>query len=232
MWETIKDPLIQFADVINAHWPKILATLILLVGGWIIAKILKLLIVKGLRALKIDVVAEKSGIEAFLRKGGMKKTSIALLGGLVYWIALIIFLVMILGIWDIDIGLSTTLVPFLPRIFAALVILILGLFLASIIEDLVRTTAANAEIGYAFLLGKLVKWIMVVFIVLTAIQQLEIETNLISVGFLILLGAVGLALGLAFGLGAKDIVAQRLALWLENLGNEAAAPKETTDEPE
>jgi hypothetical protein len=217
MLETIQESLVPITNIFYANWGNLLATLVILVLGWIIAKVLKIMVVRGFKLVKLDVVAEKAGIEAFLRKGGMQSSSIEILGVLIYWIALILFLMMILAIWNIDIGLSGTLVPFLPKIFAALVILLLGLFIASIIEDIVRTTAANAEIRYAFALAKTVKWILVIFIVLTAVQQLELETKLISWGFLIILGSLGLGLGLAIGLGAKDVVAKRIEAWVVKL---------------
>lgn len=221
MWEAIMNTLVDAGEVLNVYWPKLVASLVILVGGWIVARMLKWLIIRGLKIAKIDVVAKKAGIEAFLEKGGMKKDSIELLGALVYWIALIIFLVMVLGIWDIDIGLSSTLVPFLPKVFASLVILILGLFIASIVEDLVRAAAAHSEVRYAYYVGKVVKWVLVVFIVLTAVQQLEIQTEIITWGFLIMLASICLGLSLAFGLGARDVVAGKLQAWIAKMDDEA-----------
>ncbi len=238
MWEAIMEPLTRFVEVLNTNWPKLVATLLLLIGGWVVAKVLKVAIVRGLKLAKLDMIAEKAGIEGFLKKGGMEQTSVELLGTLIFWISLIIILVMVLGIWNIDIGLSSTLVPFLPKVFAALVILILGLFIASLIEDVVRAYAANAEIQYAFFLAKLVKWIIVVFVVLTSIQQLEIETQLISWGFLVILGSLGLGTALAIGLGAKDIVAKKLGAFVEEMdkqqadaGVKPAKGEETPEEP-
>ena len=154
------------------------------------------------------------------------------LGALAYWIALIICLVMVLGIWDIDIGLSNTLVPFLPKVFAALVILILGLFIASIVEDLVRAGAAHSGVKYAYYVGKVVKWVLVVFIVLTAVQQLEIQTEFITWGFLIILGSVCLAMSLANGLGSREVVASKLRGWVEKMDVEAQEAAEKVAEEE
>ena len=63
---------------------------------------------------------------------------------------------------------------------------------------------------YATILGHLIQWIIVIFVVLTALRQLGIETELISWGFLLILGMFCLGGGLALGLGAKDIVARHL----------------------
>ncbi len=229
MWDTLLEPLRGLVDALSARGPKLLATLVILIGGWIIAKVLKIVILRGFRLIKLDFVAEKAGIEGFLKRGGAKKTSIEILGSLVYWIALIIFLVMVLSLWNIDIGLQTTLVPFLPKVFAALVILILGLFVASLVEDVVRATATNAGIHYAYVLSKALKWILVVFVVMTSIQQLEVETEFLSIGFLIVLGSLGLGLALAIGLGSREIAAKKLARWIEKMEQEAAANDEQNE---
>ena len=221
MLDPIMQTLTLFGEMLMERWPKLVATLLILIVGWIIAKIFKMGIARGLKLIKLDVVAEKAGIEGFLKKGGMKQTAVDLLASLVYWIAIIVVLMMVLHLWKIDIGLSTTLVPFLPKIFAALVILILGLFIASLIEDLVRATSANAGLRYSFILSKLIKWILIVFVVMTAIQQLEIQTEFLSIGFLIILGSVGLGMALAIGLGAKDAVGKRVEIWIEHLEQES-----------
>jgi len=221
MWETLRTSLYPISDLFARCWPRLLATLVVLVGGWILARLLKAVIVRGLKLIKLDFVAEKAGIEAFLKKGGMKADSVEILGALVYWIALILFLIMALDIWKIDIGLSKTLLPFLPRVFAALVILILGLFVSSLVQDIVRTAAANAEIKYAYPLSKAVRWILIVFVVMTSVQQLELETSFISWGFLIILGSLGLGFALAIGLGAKDIVARKIGTIVSNMEMES-----------
>jgi hypothetical protein len=210
MWEAILEPLKRIAELAEQHWSTLAATLVVLIVGWLVARLLKVLIVRGLRVIRIDVVAQKAGIDAFLQKGGLKQDAVDILGALVYWILMITLLIIIMRIWNIEMGLSNTLVPFLPKIFVSLVVLILGLYIASFVGDLVRTAAANAEMMYATILGHLIQWIIVIFVVLTALRQLGIETELISWGFLLILGMFCLGGGLALGLGAKDIVARHL----------------------
>lgn len=231
MWETLIEPLDGLLEALVIRGPRLVATLVILIGGWIVAKLIKLFIVRGFKLIRLDVIAEKAGIDGFLEKGGMKKTAIDILGSLVYWITLLVFLVMILSLWNIDIGLQTTLVPFLPRVFAALVIVILGLFIASVVEDVVRTAAVNAGIRYAYALSKTLKWIMVVFVVMTAIQQLEVETQFLSIGFLIILGSLGLGLALAIGLGAREIASAKLGNWIAEMEQEASSSKSKDDKP-
>ncbi len=224
MWDAILEPLRRLVDVLNANWSNIVMTILVLLGGWLVARAIRVLLVRGLRIARLDLVAEKAGIEEFLKKGGIKQDAVDLLGALVYWIIIIIILLTVMQIWGVGDELSTTLVPFLPRIFVSLVILILGLYIASFVGDLVRTTSANAEIMYAKMLGQVIHYILVIFVVLTALQQLGIETKLISWGFLLILGSLCLGGALALGLGAKDVVRRRLEAW------EAEAEKDAKKE--
>ena len=209
------EPFAWLGELAREYGLQTLATLLLIVAGWLLARMVRMLVIRGLRIVRLDMVAERAGIDGVLRKGNIQQDSVEILGALVYWLQIILILVMVMKVWNLEIGLSTHLVPFLPRIFVALVVLILGLFLAAFIGDLVRTAAANAEMAYASLLGQLVRWVIVIFIVLTAIRQLGIEAQLISYGFLMIVGGICLGMALAIGLGARPIVEERLRRALE-----------------
>jgi len=204
------EPFALLGDLAREYGLQTLSTLLLIVVGWILARAVRLVVIRGLRIARLDMVAERAGIDGVLRKGNIQQDSVEILGALVYWLLIIMILVMVMEVWNLEIGLSEHLVPFLPRIFIALIVLILGLFLAAFIGDLVRTAAANAEMAYAALLGQLVRWVIVIFIVLTSIRQLGIEAQLISYGFLMIVGAICLGMALALGLGARPIVEERL----------------------
>ncbi len=220
LWQAILDPLTRIVEVMDQNWTRMLGTLFVLVLGWLVAKLIRMMLVRGMRVIKLDVVADKAGIDAFLKKGGIQHDSVGMLGALVYWIGIIVVLVMVLRIWEIDIGLSDTLVPFLPKIFVSLVILILGLYLAAFVGDMVRTAAANAEMTYSRMLGQTIRWILAVFVILTALTQLGVETQLISWGFLLILGSLCLGFALALGLGAKEVVGKRLERWVSQIEEE------------
>jgi len=209
------EPFAWMGELAREYGLQSLATVILIIAGWILARVIRMLVIRGLRIVRLDMVAERAGIDGILRKGNIQQDSVEILGALVYWLLIILILVMVMKVWNLEIGLSEHLVPFLPRIFAALVVLILGLFLAAFIGDLVRTAAANAEMAYSALLGQLVRWVIVIFIVLTAISQLGIEAQLISYGFLMIVGGICLGGALAIGLGARPIVEERLRKALE-----------------
>ena len=99
-------------------------------------------------------------------------------------------------------------VGIIPGIILALIILILGVAFAQFLGDLVQVTAANAQISQARLLGNVTKYTVTLMIVLLALGQLKIDTALLTNAFLLLFGAICLAMALAFGLGCRDLARQ------------------------
>ena len=79
----------QFLNEIAIALPKIIGALLILLIGWIIARLIKRAIVKLLQLVKLNTLAEKVGIEKFLKEGGLKQTSVDLLGSLFYWIIML-----------------------------------------------------------------------------------------------------------------------------------------------
>jgi hypothetical protein len=71
------------------YLPRLVAALLLLIAGWILAKLLRRAAIKFLKLVRLDVAAEKAGIEDFLLQGGVRYTAVTLIAGLVYWFVLL-----------------------------------------------------------------------------------------------------------------------------------------------
>ena len=193
---------------IIAFLPKLGAVILVLILGWIIAKIIEKVIVKVLKILKLDYLSEKLEINKFLLKGGIKFTLSEIIGIIIYWILLLIVFVSALNILGLNVvaGLLNQFVLYIPKIIASLFILILGGFVATVIASVVRTTCNNFGIKNANLLGNTSKIVILVFTVLIALEQLSIKTEIINFAVNIILASLGLGVAIAIGLGAKDIV--------------------------
>ena len=96
-------------------------------------------------------------------------------------------------------------VAIIPRVILAVVVLILGLSFAGFAAEVVQTTAANVQIARARMLANLTRGAMTVFVVILALNQLDIGTDVLDKAFLILFGSVCFGLSLAFGLGCRDL---------------------------
>ncbi len=217
------DAITPLKDLLARGWfflINFITALLIFVIGWIVAKIVMAVITKLLKAIKIDSIAEETNIAEFLRKGGIKYTLSELFGIIVYWVIILGVLVSALDIMAL-IGVSTLLdkiLAYLPSVIGAIIILILGIFVAAFVAAVVRVATANVGVNQASLLAKIAQVAIIVFTVVIALDELRIGTVLVS-AMNIVLATVGLALGLAFGLGSKDLAGKIMAEWVDKLKN-------------
>jgi hypothetical protein len=203
----LHDTLERFGKWIEGAGPRLLAALVVLVIGWLVAKVVQVAVSRFLKVIKLDVLARKGGVEAFLERGNIKAESSALVGRLVYWVLLFLTLLIavnVLGISEAQVVFSSVVVV-IPRVILAIVILILGLSFAGFIADVVQTAATNARIATARLLANFSRAAITIFVAIVALNQFHIATEIVSTAVLILFGSVCFAASLAFGLGCRDL---------------------------
>ena len=215
----VMDSVREMSTRVGAFIPKLVGVLIILIVGWLIAKVVENVIVRALKLIRVDTLSEKSGTSNFLAKGGIKATLSELIGALVYWILILIVIMAALNAltWTVAAELLNTIVAYIPNIIAAIFIVVLGMFAGTLLGTVVRTAASNAGMEQAKILGQATQTVAIVFAVLIAMQQLKIEIGVIVNIINILLAAVALAVGLAFGLGCKEIAGKAVADFLEGL---------------
>jgi hypothetical protein len=104
----------------------------------------------------------------------------------------------------------SNLFAYVPKVIAVLLVLVVAMFLASFMSEIVQTVAGNAKLPKPQLLAGISRWAIIIFAVTIALAQLGIAPLLVAATFNIILGGVVLALALAFGLGGKDAAAKYL----------------------
>lgn len=197
----------------------VLLVIIILIVGWIISKIIKNLVTRLLRIIKIDDISDRIELDSLLAKGGITYSLSELIGVICYWLALLITFVVAVNAIGLTIAadLLNKIVLYIPNVIAAIFILILGMFVATLLRNIVKTAANNAGLTQSNLLGKIVEIVIMVFAIAIALEQLNIGAKVMELTISIVLGAFGLGFALAFGLGCKDIVAKSVAEFLEKL---------------
>lgn len=210
--EIIQESVSAFLRGIAEFMPNILAAIVILLVGWIVAKILKASVLRGLKLVRFPTLTEKGGIDSFLAKGGVEQSATDVVAVLVYWLVMLIVLVTAVNALELQVasGLLNQILLFIPNIIVAVIVIAVGLYAAQFIGALVRTGAANAGIEEAELVGMLSRYSLVVFSFAIALEQLQIGHEIVTNGFLILFGAAALAAALAVGLGARETVKQYL----------------------
>jgi len=197
----------------------LLLVLIILLIGWIISKVVKVVVIKVLRTIKVDELSDRVELDSLLEKGGISYSLSELVGVICYWLALLItFMVAMNSVGQtIAADLLQKIVLYIPNIIGAIFILVLGMFVATLLRNIVQTAANNAGLTQTKVLAKVVEVIVVAFAVFVALEQLKIGIRITQLTISIVLGSVGLGLALAFGLGCKDIVGRYVGDTLEKL---------------
>jgi hypothetical protein len=210
---SVKSFLIQVGQFL----PQLLAALVILILGLLIAKFLHFIVVRGLKVIHFDVLTQTAGIDGFIKQGGIKKTTIDILGILVYW--LVILLTLLTAFNSLGLGVVSELFRrvalFIPNVIVAVLILAIGLYFARFISDTVLAYSRNVGIEDAELMGRLTRYAIVIFVIITALVQVNIGTEILMDAFRILFGATCLALALAFGIGGQKWAAGALEKFLK-----------------
>jgi hypothetical protein len=208
MWEssTLLQSLRNSWNEVVAVLPDLLLAVLLLVVGWLIAKLLRRLTIRALRAARIDEIAERSGLDDFLVQGGVEHTTVTLIGGAVYWLILaVVFIALLdaLGLRTAEV-LMVRLAGFVPNLVVATGILVFGTLMARVIGGLVFSYLSNIGSHAAAPIGVLARYAVLVFVLFMAAEQLAIQTAVLVSAFQIAFAALCLAAALAFGLGGRD----------------------------
>ena len=207
----------QFLNEIAVALPQIIGALLILLIGWIIARIVKRVSVKGLKLVKFNYLTEKSGIEKFLEKGGVKVTSIDIIGTLIYWIIMLVVILATLNSLKLTAAstLFNQIMLYIPNIIVAILILVIGIYLARLVSQVLVTSLKNMEEKKASAIGLIANYAIIVLTVFIILGQLNIAGSIVTNAFIILFGALCLALGLAFGLGGKEWASQVINKYLK-----------------
>ncbi|MGQ0547593.1 MAG: mechanosensitive ion channel family protein [Betaproteobacteria bacterium] len=209
------EPVRVFMRQVGDFLPRLALALLVLFAGWIVAKMVRFAISRGLRAVNFNVLTERAGMDGFLRDGGVGADTTEILALLFYWLVILAALVIgfnLLGLTYIT-DLLGRVVLFVPRVIVALLILAFGAYFARFVGTAVTAYCRNVHLQDADLLGRLAQYAILTFVVLIALDQVNVGGDIVRQSFLILLAGVVFALALAFGIGGKDWAAEMLERW-------------------
>jgi len=184
--------------------PALIGAIIILIIGFIIAKVLQGIVTRILQSMGFQGWMESGGVKQFFDRSQTNQTPLSILGKLIFWLVFFIAITMAvdtLGISAIS-DVLAQFIAYIPQIIAAILILVLATLLANFVAGIVRgATGSNVT-------GSIAQYGIIVFAAFAALTQLGIAPELIAPTFLILLGAVALAVAIAFGLGGQGVARQ------------------------
>ena len=205
--EVIVDSFNKFLGKVATFLPNLLAMVTILIMGFLIAWIVKKFIFRFLKAIQLDKVSERWGLAEVLSKRGLTYSPAILLSRFFYWVIVLITLIM--GINALDVAATQNLIAhffnYLPHLFAAILILIVGYLIAIFLGQAVLISAVNAQMESAKLLSSSVRWFIIILSLTMALYHLGIAEKVIIAAFTIIFGGIVLALAISFGWGGREL---------------------------
>jgi hypothetical protein len=187
--------------------PGILAAVLLLLVGWLLAKIFSRLITRLFRLLHFDKLASRINELQWMQKAEYKIVPSKIIGKFVYWVILLLFIITAtdtLG-WVAVSQSFNQLITYLPQLFGAIIIFVVGFYLSNLIKDFIKTTLQSFEIASASLLAETAFYIIMIIVSITALEQAGVETSLLTSNITLIIGSFLLAFAVAFAISSREI---------------------------
>lgn len=210
------EPLQDLFDKFVTFVPNLLAMLVILLVGFIAARIARLVLVKFLDAVHFDSWSDRMGFTKLMRKGDLWSKPTTVLGGIAFWLLVIMTLLLALNALQIPAmnQLVRVVLAYIPQLFSAILIMAIGYVFAGFVSRTVLIAAANSGFHYAKLLAKAAHTLLIVLIVAMVMEQLQIAPSVVVAAFSIVFGGIVTALAIAFGVGginaARNIIEEEI----------------------
>jgi hypothetical protein len=204
--DTVSQAWTNFLQSVALYLPRVLATLSIIIVGWIIAALLRVLMRWLLRWIRFDALSERMGLAQVLKGADLPPASV-LAGTIVFWLVFLGFLLSgidVLGLTALQ-GLVAGFGAFVPRLVVALAILAVGLVVANFAWRATLLAAVNARMASPRLISNVVRALILILAVAMALEQIAVAQTVVLTAFAIAFGAVMAGLAIAFGIGGGSL---------------------------
>ena len=213
--DMLLDTTREFLHQIAEFLPRLALSLAVVAVGWLVAKAVRFAVEKALRAINFNVLTERAGTDRFLQQGGLQGDTTTIFGLFAFWVVILATLIIAFN------GLGLTYITdllqrvelFAPKVLVAMLVVVLGSYFSRFIGEAVHQYCEDAQIPDADILGRIARYLIMTFVVMIALSQVEVGGDIVQRTFLIILAGLVLALALAFGLGGKEWAAAMLERW-------------------
>jgi hypothetical protein len=209
MMALVTDPTHQVLGAILRMLPGVAAALLLLLAGMVAARLVRTAIEKFLAFSQVDHYTEKMKFNEVLSRLGLERSPAFVVGFMVYWLIILVFVVSAANAMQLTVVVQflEQVVVFMPKLIGAVLVAAGGLLLANFLGEIVRNAATANKIHEAMVFSKVVRFTVLVFASILALEQVGINATMIASSVQIILATIGLGLAIAFGLGGRDVAA-------------------------
>lgn len=196
--------------------PALIGAIILLVVGWVLSDLVARLVATLLRRIGFETMAQRTGVTGFITMTGARDASASMIiAELVKWLIRLVFIE--LAAEALHLSAVTTLINsiilFIPSLIVALIVVMVGFLIATFAGNLIRGSAGEMGFRNPNLLAAAAKAAIIGFALIIALSQIGIAATLVDSLFIAFVAAIALALGLAFGLGGREVAGQIWQQW-------------------
>ena len=207
--EAVTESLAQ----ILAYLPTLILASLLLGLGYMLARVVSVVVTRLLQLMGFDRLLSRTAVQTLLERSGTKQKSSEILGMIGFWIIFLVFLIQASDTLSLTMvsDALTSIAYYIPKIGIAVLVLVLGLIAANFVRELITMTCSSAGITHGTMVAQAVYVAVVLLIVVTAIDALGIDTELLNNTIVILLAGLIGGAALSFGLGSRTAVANLIA---------------------
>ena len=201
----LSEGLTNAGETILSFLPRLIGALVILVVGWLIARLVHRGVARLLKAIGLDSLLDRAGLAERLREAGY--TAADLTARAIYWIALLVVFLLTaeaLGVQYLS-DILAGLIAYLPLVVVAIVIVIVAGAVGSFLAELSTPWSQERHIRW---LPATARWMVIGFGVFAALNTLKIAEEIVNTLFIAVVGTAGAVVAIAFGVGgiaaAKD----------------------------
>ncbi len=205
----VEELLIKFGAAV----PKFLGALAVVLIGWIIARLTARFTKRVLKTIGLDKLTERLNEIDIVYRSKIRIVPSVLLSKLLYYVLFFIFIIAatdVLGMEAIS-NLMSDLLNYLPHLFSAFLVFIVGILVADFLKGIVLTTCNSLGIPAANIISNVVFYFLFLNIVMIALSQAKIDTEFIQDNLSIILAGVVFAFAIGYGFASRQIVANFLS---------------------
>ncbi len=206
-------PLAQLFAQFSAAFPKMVAALSVLLVGWLISKLLRRVLRGVLERVGIDRLAERLNDIDIVQRSGMTIRPSGMISSAVYYVLMLFFVIAatdLLGVASIT-QLVTDVINYLPSLFTAAIVFLLGIFVADMVRSIAQTALKSLGIPSANMIASAVFYFLFITVSVSALAQAKVNTDFIANNLTMIIAAAAGAFALGYGLAARHLVANYLA---------------------
>ena len=198
-----RDSFQQALDQVILYGPKVVAAIVVVVVGYMVARAIGKVLTKVSEKLGLQVAAERSGLAQSMRHMGIERNVPTILGTIGFWLLMCVFFMAafnILGLTEVSTAMSSV-AQYIPNLLVATVIVVVGLFAATFLRGVIATSTDRLGISYAEHLANGCYYTLALLTFILTLKHLGIEFQLLN--YLILLRLRRSGLGLRPGPGPR-----------------------------